>query len=64
MKIYSPLKVWFVVCQEMLLESEEVFFSFFSYFSFLFLGVKIKTNKQKGQWGADECWEIYKVMAV
>lgn len=62
--MYSPLKVWFVVCQEMLLESEEVFsFSFFLFF-FSFSGSENKTNKQKGQWGADECRETYRVLAV
>lgn len=36
MKTYSPLQVWFVICQEMLLESKEFFFSFL----FFLLGVK------------------------
>lgn len=38
MKTYSPLKVWFVICQEMLLESE-------GFFPFYFSGSESKTNK-------------------
>jgi hypothetical protein len=38
----------------MLLDSEEFFFSF------VFLGVKIKpTNKEKGWWRVAERWEMY-----
>lgn len=32
MKMYSPLRVWFVICQAMLLESEEGFFFFLFFF--------------------------------